>query len=251
MSIIRSLDRSSQYAVNGFKLRSAGVLKAWPAAPVYVGIGASTSSTGAATPTWATDAKVGDLGILTVESSGADATATASGWTHFPGSPVVDIADATGSKLSVLWKFAESDNPAAASVADAGDHVICRITVFRNVSTVPGRITATDTKTTASTTVTWPSITTASPNNMVVFVASRPNDDASGSTFSAFTAAGLTSPTEAGESGTTNGDGGGIAIFYGTRAAMGSIGTSTATMSVSVTNALFVVALEPSLALPA
>jgi hypothetical protein len=200
---------------------------------------------------WATATKVGDLGILVIESSGADATATASGWTHFPGSPVVDIADATGSKLNVLWKFAESNAPASASVADVGDHTVSRMAVFRNVSTTPGRITATDTKTTASTTVTWPSITTPSPNNMVVFAASRPDDSASTAVFSAFTAAGLTGPTEAGEAGTATGDGGGLVICYGTRAAMGSIGTSTATSSVSTTNAVFVLALEPSVALPA
>lgn len=251
MSIIRSLDRSSAYAVNGFKLRSAGVLNAWPAAPVYVGVGAAATSTTTSNVAWATNAKAGDLGVLAIESSGADATATAAGWTHFPGSPVVDIADATGSKLNIMWKFAESDSPASASVDDAGDHVISRMAVFRNVSSVPGRITVTDTKTAASTSVTWPSITTGSPNNMVVFVASRPDDNSSQAVFSAFTAAGLTSPAEAGEAGAVSGDGGGLVICYGTRAAMGSIGTSTATMSVSVTNALFVVALEPSLALPA
>jgi hypothetical protein len=251
MSIFRSLDRSIQYQTNGFRLRSSGILKSWPAAPLYVGIGTGGSNAGATTIGWATDANQGDLGVLVIESSGADATSTPSGWTHFQGSPVVDIADATGSKLNVLWKFAESNAPSPASLADAGDHVIARMAVFRNVSTIPGRITATNTKTTASTSVTWPSITTPSPNNMVVFVASRPDDNGSSSVFSAFTAAGLTGPAEAGEGASTVGDGGGFVICYGTRAAMGSIGTSTATMNVSVTNALFVVSLEPTVALPA
>lgn len=251
MSIFRSLDRSTQYQANGFRLRSSGVLKSWPAAPLYVGIGGATSSGTSTNLSWATGTRQGDLGILVVESSGADDTATASEWTHFPGSPVVDIADATGSKLNVLWKFAESDTPATTSVADPGDHLIMRMAVFRNVSAIPGRITATDTKTTPSTSVTWPSITTPSPNNMVVFVASRPSDSADTGAFSAFTAAGLTNAAEAAEGGGTSGNGGGFVICYGTRAAMGSIGTSTATTNVSVTNALFVVSLEPTVALPA
>lgn len=248
MSIIRTLDRSTEHEVNNFKLRPSGVLKAWPATPLYVGAGSATTST---TVAWPADAVTKDLGILVVECSGADTAASASGWTHFTGSPVVDVADATGSKLSVMWKFAENNSPASASVTGPTDHLVSRMVVFRNVSVVPGRVTATDTKTTASTTVTWPSITTASPNNMVVFAASRPDDSSSTTTFSAFTAAGLTSPTEAGEAGTTSGNGGGFVICYGTRAAIGSIGTSTATSSVSTTNALLVVALEPTVALPA
>lgn len=252
MSIIRTLDRSTEREVNAFKLRASGVLRAWPSqAPSYVGIGTAAVSSTTASVAWSTATVVGDLGILVVESSGGDAAASASGWTHFAGSPVVDIADATGSKLSVLWKFAESNSPASASLADAGDHVLARIAVFRNVTATPGKVTATDAKTTASTLVTWPSVTTTSPNNMVVLVASRP-DDASGTTvFSTFVNANLSGAAEAGEAGTTTADGGGFAIYYGSKATIGATGTSTANMTVSVTNALFVVALEPSVALPA
>jgi hypothetical protein len=69
--------------------------------------------------------------------------------------------------------------------------------------------------------------------------------------FSAFTNANLTSVAEAGEAGTVSGDGGGFVLNYGTRAAVGSTGTSSGSMSASLTNALMTVALEPSLALPA
>jgi hypothetical protein len=251
MSLIRTLDRSTESEVNQFKLRSAGSIGAWPAAPTYVDIGGTASGASTGTVAWPTEATKGDLGILVVESSGGDAAASASGWTHFSGSPVTDVADATGSKLSVLWKFAESSSPASAALADPGDHFTARIAAFRGVTKTPGKATVTDTKTTASTLATWPSISTPSPNNLVVFGASRPDDSGSTTAFSTFVASGLTGTAEAGEAGTTTGDGGGFVICYGTRAAMGSIGTSTVNITASVTNALFVVALEPSVALPA
>jgi len=252
MSIVRTLDRSPESVVNAFKVRPSGVVRAWPStAPSFVAIGTAVSGIGAVTAVWPTATVVGDLGILVVEASGGDAAASASGWTHFPGSPVVDIADATGSKLSVMWKFAESSTPVSAVVADPGDHQVARIASFRRVTFSPGRVTATDAKTTASTLVTWPSIDTPSPNNMVVFVASRPDDSAATTVFSTFINTNITSPTEAGEAGTTQGHGGGFVIYYGTKASIGATGTSTVNMTASLTNALFVVALEPSLALPA
>lgn len=253
MSIIRTYERSANTLTNRFTLRPTGVLRQWPAAPTYVGTGSVTGTINAATVGWPTSGvKDGDLGIMVVESSGADADVTASGWTPVTGSPVVDIADATGSKLSVLWKFAESTSPASATTSDPGDHVVARIYAFRGVSTVNvGTITATSTKTPSSTSVSWPDLTTRSPNNLILCIASRPDDTTSTTTFSAFANANLTGVAEAAEGGTTNGDGGGFVLNYGAKATMGAIGTSTGTSSVSVTNALLVLALEPSLALPA
>lgn len=258
MPIQRTAERSSNQQITGFRLRESGVLRQPAAAPVFIAAGTGVGNTTAVNINWPTAAfggnlQAGDLGILVVESSGADATTTPSGWTHITGSPIVDIADATGSKLNVLWKFASSYQEAQFSLADAGDHTVGRIFTFRGVRSdvAPGRASATDTKTVASGIVTWPAITTVAPNSLVICIASRPDDTASTTTFSAFSNANLTGLTEAGEYGNIAGDGGGFVLNYGTRAAIGNIGTSTGTMSVSVTNALITFALEPSLALPA
>jgi hypothetical protein len=193
------------------------------------------------------------MGIMVIEASGDDATVTPSGWTHINGSPVVDVSDATGSKLMVLWRIAASDQMSSSTVPDAGDHGVARIFVFRGVrqDIAPGRAYATDTKTVASTSVAWPAITTLSPDNLVLCIASRPNDASSSLTFSDFTNANLASVAEAGEAGSANGNGGGFVLNYGNRAAIGDTGASSGVMAVSVTNAVMTIALEPSLALPA
>lgn len=252
MSIIRTIERSSFSQVNGFSLRKSGTVGVWGSVPTYKGAGAGGANISGVTQGWPSNTCAGDFAIMIVECSGADTTPTVSGWTHFPGSPVVDVADATGSKLSILYRFVDTDGPSTVSIADLGDHINTKIFTFEGVSTTEvGRVTATDTKTTASTSVTWPSITTPSPNNLVVLIASRPDDTASTTTFSGHTNANLTSITERNEYGSANGDGGGFVIVTGIRESQGAIGTTTATSSVSTTNALFVVALEPTNALPA
>lgn len=254
MPVIRTAERSSAYQTQGFRLRETGVLRQVGAAPQFIAVG--TASTGATTGSiaWPSRHQKNDLGILVVETTGNDSTISSSGWSHFTGSPVTDIADATGSKLQVLYRFAESDEESNATFADPGDHFIGRIFTFRGLrlDVTPGRVYATDTKTTASTSLTWPAINVVSPNSLVLCIASRPDDPGTtAAVFSAFTNANLTSLAEAGESVTLTGNGGGFVLNYGTKATVGDTGTSTGTIAVSITNALMTLALEPSLALPA
>lgn len=253
MPIIRTAERSTETRINGFRLRPRGLLRQPGAAPEFIAAGLAVTSTTTGSPAWPTRHQAGDLAILVVETSGADATIAPSGWSHVAGSPVVDVADATGSKLQVLWRFATSDQEANASIADPGDHITSRIFTFRGVrrDVAPGRAYATDTKTTASGIVTWPAISTIAPNSLVLCIASRADDTAGTTVFSAFSNANLTNLAEAGEAGSVSGDGGGFVLNYGTRAVIGNIGTSSGTMTVSSTNALITLALEPSLALPA
>lgn len=257
MGIIRTRDRSEEYAVNAFSLRSSGILRgAWPsAAAVYAGAGSTQATASNAFVAWpgADAIKKGDFGILVVESSGADTTATADGWVHFPGSPVVTVADATGTKLNVLWKVAEtdSDNISSVFVSDVGDHITGAILGFRDVGISIPFVTETSTIITPTTTVTWPDLTTPSPNNLVVQIASRPDDNSSSSIFSTYANGNLTGAAELREAGNASGDGGGWVVCAGSKATAGAIGASTMTSSLSTTYATFSVALEPSLRLPA
>ncbi len=203
---------------------------------------------------WPTRVREGDLGILVHEVSGSSPTIAApSGWVSFPGSPVVDLADVNGSKLSVFWRFAQSDQEANVTVAASNDHSSARIHSFRGVRTSvsPGRAIATATKPTASAQITWPSIETLAHNTTIMFIASRPDDSASTTTFTFFTNSNLDSITLGGEFGTTNGNGGGFAVFFARKINPGPTGTSAANLSTPLTNAMFVIGLEPSNALPA
>lgn len=220
------------------------------AAPTFVAAGTAPSSVTALAPSWPTHS-AGDLGLLITEQSGGDTTHDLSGdgWAHVSGSPVVDVADATGSKLSVFWKIAASGSESGPSLPDNGDHIVGRIiTVAGAHATTPIHITATGTKTTASTDYEYPSLTTTVADCAIVFVASRPNDSSGTTTFGApsggtlDTIGDLASSPEA---GATSGDGGGFTIGWGTKLTAGATGTPGGTLSVSVTNAYIVIAIQP------
>lgn len=247
MSIIRTASRSTNFKTAGYQLRKSGFLQSVPNAPSFIAVGSQASGVSSASVSWPTRHQVNDLGILVIESTGEAATITPAGWTHVNGSPITDIADSTGSKLMVLWRFAGSDNESQVSLTSVTDHVIAAIHVFRGVrtDTTPGNAYAVNTKTTASISVTWPSIITTCPNSMVICVASRPDDNMSRTVFSGFANANLINLSEANEGGNTTGNGGGFVVNYGIMTSIGSTGQSSGTMNVSTTNALLTFALEP------
>jgi len=255
MSTFRTADRSTEIKVNGLRLRRSATVPPVPVRPTFVAAGtAVTGTTGSLSVAWPALASAGDLGILVHETSGGSASISApSGWAAFTGSSVVDVADATGSKLSVFWKFAESNAEANVTTTGVADHSLARIYVMSGVrpSIAPGRAITTSTKTTASASITWPSIETLAHNSRVVYIASRPDDSSATNVFTFFTNADLDQLFVAGEAGTVSGNGGGFAMFLGRKATPGSTGTATANLSASVTNAMMVLALEPTNELPA
>jgi hypothetical protein len=210
------------------------------------------STTSALSVPWPAAASIGDLGIIVHETSGGSGDVAApSGWAAFTGSPVTSVADATGTKLSVFWKVAISSDEANVSLGGVADHSVARLYVFRNTRSdiAPGVAITTDAKTIASSTLTFPSIDTLAYNTLVLCIASRSND-ASTLSFSTFVNANLGSTSTAGQAGTLSGNGGGFVVFVGTKATPGATGTSTASVASSV-NAMMVLGLEPSVALPA
>lgn len=222
---------------------------ATPTFVAFSGTAASQNGIDVPWPTTGTPYQAGDVGLLIIQQSGGDATLdmSAQGWKHVPGSPVTDIADATGSKLSVLWKVAGSASEPDAAMPDGGDHQQGRIFVFRGVDTTkPIHVSVSAAKATASTSYSYPALETTRGDCLVVLVASRPNDNAGTTFFGAPSAGGLDSITEpsAAEWGTTNGNGGGVSLAYGPKASAGSTGSPGGTLSTSLTNAYIVVALQ-------
>lgn len=215
-------------------------------AVTYGGIGTVVSGTASVTAQWpAGTYTTGDLGVLVIEAGGEGTTVTPAGWTHFPGSPIVDVADLNGSKLHVLYKRATSSAEANVITGDTGDHQVAVIYTFNNVRRFgnPYSAITTATKTTASTTATIPTITTDAANQLVVAVVGRPNDAATLTSFGVMVNANLTGIAEAGEAGTTSGHGGGFVLDYGTKATAGATGSGTMTKTVSTTDTVMVFAL--------
>jgi hypothetical protein len=219
------------------------------AMPIYVDRTGPSSSTGGFQLAWPTH-QSGDIGILIAETSGDDSTLTItspSGWAHVTGSPVVDVASTAGSKLQVLWYRATSASEAGVNIPDPGDHLLAGLFTFRGcaASGNPWDVTATGTKTTASTTATAPGVTTTVANALILNIVGRPDDASAVTHFSSPTNANLTSLTEIREGGTTSGNGGGFVLVTGGKASAGATGDTTITKSASTTDTYVTIALKP------
>lgn len=218
------------------------------ATPNFQAVGTAVSNVTGITVAWPAH-QIDDIGLLVLETSGEGTTVnitTPSGWQAVSGSPVTDLATIAGSKLQVWWKRATSNTETSVTVPDSGDHQVGRIFTFRNCITTgnPWDVTTTGNKTTASTTATVPSVDTTVDNTLVTMIVGRPNDNASTTHFGVPVNANLTTLDEAGEAGTTQGNGGGFVVSYGTKAVAGTTGTSTLTKIASTTDTYMVIAFK-------
>lgn len=220
------------------------------AAVTYQAAGTAVSGTGTAgvgaNPAWPAHA-ANDIALLFVESTGAQAVslAVANGFTELASSPQVSGTGANDTRLTVFWARATSSAMPAPLIASPSDHFYAQIVTFRGVISTGNPIDATagGVKSTASTTVSLPSVTTTVANAIVVQAVARGNDSAAAA-FSAQTNANLTGITEHVDAGTANGDGGGIGVWSGVKASAGATGTTTATVTSSI-NAFVTIALKP------
>lgn len=217
------------------------------AAPVYVGAGAIAQGVDGVSVAWPAGHRLRDLGLLVIECSGLDSTANPSGWSHVPGSPLVDGASVAGSTFQVLWKRAGSSAEVAVVLPNLGDHTLACIAVFRGgpAGGEPFSAVTTAIKAAASGFAGTPAITTTVPNTLVIGLISRPNDSASAA-FSVTNLA-LSGMTERLDVGTSLGDGGGFGLWTGVRTTPG-IGGGTGSggfQTVSTTNCSYALALPP------
>lgn len=216
------------------------------ATPTFFAAGTSDTFSGfeSVSVPWPAGHQADDLGILVVEVMATQQTISPVGWTHFAGSPIVDVASSAGSKLCVLYRVATSSSEANASFSPdlSMDHGISKISVFRGVNTaIIVDAVATGIKATASTTATLPSVTTTVDGTMVVLVCGRPSTGSTG--FGLAVNAGLADITEHVDVGTSTGNGGGFTLQSGTKATAGATGTSEITKTSSTTDTYLTVAL--------
>ena len=223
------------------------VLTAQPAC-VFQAAGTPASGAGDISPAWPTH-QTNDIGLLFIESPGGQPAnlGTPAGFAAVTNSPQATGATTAGTQLTIYWARATSSSMGAPTVTDPGNHAYGVILTFRGcvISGDPWDVTAGDVKATASTSATAPAVTTTVANTLVINAVSRA-DDAAGAEFSAWSNANLGSLTEQSDDGTTAGNGGGIGIAVGTKAAAGDTGVTTATV-VSSINAEMTIALKPQI----
>lgn len=202
----------------------------------FVNKSAFASGTGALTVGAVASTQNNDLILLFVESEN-QAVTTPTGYTIVTSSPVSTGTAATAGavRLSVFYKFATGADTTT-TVADSGDHTTAIKIAYRGVdTTTPFDATpVSGIKTPASTTATFPSITTATANALVVLASALDLDLASTATTGAATNANLTTITERHDQTVIAGDGGGLVIIDGVKATAGSTGTTTATVTSTI-----------------
>lgn len=213
----------------------------------YVGKSSFASGTAALSVGAVSGVAAGDLLLLFVESANQPVAAP-SGYTQVTNSPVAigTAAAAGGVALQVFYRIATGADTTT-TVAGSGDHTTAIKMAFRGVSTsTPFDATpVSGTKTTASTSSSYPGITTATANAMVVYASALDLDAASTATTSSQANANLTSITERHDQTVTSGFGGGLVITTGMKATAGATGNLTATVT-STTQVYLTLALRPA-----
>lgn len=217
--------------------------------PTLVGSSISSGSTDNATINWPAGHQPGDLAILLIETSAlvtpSRPTAPMFGWTAVPGSPIV----ASGAYLCAMYKFATSNTEPAVKVPSQTNHQLMVMAVYRGVDTAsPIVTTATATRTSASTSITFPTLTGSIPRAAILNMLVSGQDTSTSVTLSSIA---NTSPRWinlflVNRTSSTLGDGGVVAIYHGstTHTGTGLPGT-TATSNLNTTYNLLTMALRP------
>jgi hypothetical protein len=220
------------------------------AIPTYEGAGAQANSATVdvtpALPTHVAD----DILVIDVELSGGDASfAVPSGWNEFPDSPQA-VTGTGGTKLQKFWKRATSGAEAAPTFSiSSKNHILARASVFRGCETSgnPSDVTAGGTnKASADTAVSAAGDTSTVADGLVVITVARGTDSSSTTQFDSWANADLANLTERWEAGTTDGNGGGLALVTGEKATAGAFGATTATLATTALQAIHTVVLKPA-----
>lgn len=221
------------------------------AAPTIVGVGAQAAGAAGITPAFPGGyTAVADEILLTFrECDNADTVTVPAGWTLVTS---VGVASGTTTKLSAIWRRAQNGDTAP-TLADAGNHQVGRMIVVRGCVTSgdPWDVFATSTETVADTSVSVPGVTTTVIDCLILAAFSTGQDIASTAGATGWTNLNLTSVTERMDDWTSQGTGGGFAMASGVKAAAGSTGATTATLSLTANfKALMTIALKPALSGP-
>lgn len=223
------------------------------AAPVFQAAGTAVVGDGASaiyvTPQWGVHA-AGHVALLLIES-GRNFTAAAP-LTTANGFTLLGTIGANGTTtLTVYWCRATSSAMPApqVTVAPEDDHIYARILTWSGCADTgdPWDVFATAYDSSITTLArSAPAITTTVSDTTVVAVVAASLDTASSTFFSSWANSSLTSVTERADGMTSVGNGGGIGVADGVKAVAGAVGTTSVNIgSVGGTTASLTIALKP------
>ena len=217
-------------------------------------LSARTSGTGAITVTAPAGRSVGHLLLGFVETANQSVT-TPANWSVVTTSPQgTGTAGGTSATcISVFYRVADGTSADDMAVADSGDHQVA-ITVAVPVADATTPFDATPTGSVASsatTSVSFDSITTATANALIVLAVANATDTATSQGGTLTNAAltditpvvGCTDATFSGNN--TDGNGGGLSIWLARKATAGSTGTSSTTLATSSVQGRMTIAIRP------
>lgn len=217
----------------------------------FLSYGPKAASTANPSVPWPNGAYgTGDFGVMLAETSN-ETLAVPSNWSEFVNSPQgngIAGTDATATRLTMFWKRATSAAEANVALADAGDHGIAQILVFRGVhslDTMAINVTAGDaTNTVATSVATCPAVSTTTDGCFVLACCSEGIDNGverftnwSNANLSGFTV--LTNVADA----TANG--GGFSAAGGIKLVAGNTSVTTMAVAASIQGRI-TVALTPA-----
>jgi hypothetical protein len=218
------------------------------AAPVFTAAGTFQGSASTATPGIPAGTVADDILLLFVESENEAVTlSTAQGFVEIGQAGQGTAGGATSSRIAVFWKRATGSD-SAPTVADAGDHVACRILGFRGCKTSGNPWNGTPTWThdaVSDTTLDAAGPTTTAADCLVVIGAANIIDTNTSQTVN-YTNGNLTGLAGTGAGDNTNqGTGGGFNVGTGVKATAGAVGNTTVTWGANTQKSVVVLALEP------
>jgi hypothetical protein len=214
----------------------------------YVAAGAGNSGTGSFSVAVPSGIEAGDLLLILVQTANQP-VAVPSGWDNVPSSPrqVGTAGGTAATALQVFYKFAGSSE-SSVTISDGGNHQIARMVAYRGVrEATPFNASAGSVGLTASTTVSYPSITTTVADCRVLLIEAHSLPDANSNTVvtNQSMASLLSGTIERVDNNTNAGNGGGFSLADGLKATAGSTGTGSATLSTSANTARITLALWP------
>ena len=220
--------------------------------PTFVAAGAVTSNTTAITPALPAGIATGDILLLFLETSNqAISISNQNGgtWTQVTNSPQYcgTAAGTTGARLTVFWSR-YNGTQGAPTTSDSGDHQLGRMIAIRGAISTgnPWDVTAGGVEAVSDTSGSIPGATTTVANTLVVTAIATSLPDASSTAkFSAWTNANLTSVTERTDNSVTAGNGGGLGVATGIRAATGAYGNTAVTLVNAAYKGMMSIAIKP------
>jgi len=219
------------------------------AAPTIVGVGAVAAGQGDVTPAFpaAYSAVTNDTAITFTEVDNANTVTPPTGWATLS---VQGVASGTVTKLTAIWRRLVAGDTAPL-IVDPGNHIVARMIVINGGLTTEDPVQSTTTELVADTSVSIPGVTTTVNDTLILAAFSTGQDVNSSAGATGWANANLTGVTEQIDNWTTQGTGGGMAMATGVMPTAGSVGNTTATLSLTANfKALMVIAIKPVVSAP-